>query len=58
MLDLCDVVLDFYPREIEKIHKRVSCGFQAIKTLWESKADIWQMAPVELGKNIGASGGS
>jgi hypothetical protein len=57
MLELCDVMLDFYPREVAKIHKRVS-RFEAIKTSWQAKADIWHVAPVEAPKNIGDSGSS
>ena len=54
MLELCEVMLEFYPREIAKIHKRVS-RFEAIKTAWQSKEDIWHVAPVEPPKSIGTA---
>jgi hypothetical protein len=38
MLELCDVMLEFYPKEILKIGKRVS-HFEKIKEFWLSKPD-------------------
>lgn len=54
MLELCDVMLDFYPREIAKIHKRVT-RFEEIRTAWQAKPDIWHVAPVEAPKSIDTS---
>jgi hypothetical protein len=36
MLEFCDVMLDFYPKEIEKIDKRIK-HFQKVKNAWEQK---------------------
>jgi len=36
MLELCDVVLDFYPKEIEKIGERMG-HFQAVRKRWEER---------------------
>ena len=38
MLELCDAVLAFYPREIAKIHDRIGY-FQKIRAYWQTKAD-------------------
>lgn len=38
MLELCDYLFEFYPREIEKIHYRISY-FEKIKEYWENKED-------------------
>jgi len=38
MLEFCDVMLSFYPKEIGKIHSRIE-RFQKIKKYWESKKD-------------------
>lgn len=38
MLELCDNLLDFYPREIYKINQRIDY-FKKIKLLWESRLD-------------------
>lgn len=38
MLELCDVMLEFYPKEILKIGKRVS-HFEKVKEFWLSKPD-------------------
>ena len=38
MLQFCDVVLDFYPREIAKITKRIA-QFEKVKQFWLAKAD-------------------
>jgi hypothetical protein len=37
MLDLCDVLDIFYPREIEKIDKRID-RFRKVREYWESKS--------------------
>lgn len=41
MLELCDILFDFYPREIEKINDRIEY-FKKIKKHWEEKKDIWE----------------
>lgn len=38
MLLLCDIMLDFYPREIEKIGERIE-HFRQLKRAWEARAD-------------------
>lgn len=38
MLELCDVMLRFYPKEIEKIGKRID-DFKEIREIWEKKTD-------------------
>lgn len=38
MLELCDIMLEFYPKEILKIGKRVS-HFEKVKEFWLSKSD-------------------
>lgn len=40
MLQLCDVMFDFYPKEIHKIKGRIE-RFDAVKTYWESIEDVW-----------------
>lgn len=40
MLQLCDVMLDFYPREISKIGERLE-RFEEVRTLWAAKRDVW-----------------
>ena len=40
MLRLCDVLAEFYPREIAKINDRIS-RFEAVRSYWELKDDIW-----------------
>ena len=40
MLSLCDIMLDFYPKEISKIKERLS-HFRDVKTFWEKKEDKW-----------------
>jgi hypothetical protein len=37
MLELCDVMLEFYPKEIEKIKDRIDY-FRRVKQYWESKS--------------------
>jgi hypothetical protein len=38
MLELCDVMLEFYPKEIAKIGERVS-WFEQVRMYWEKKAE-------------------
>lgn len=38
MLELCDVMLEFYPKEIAKIGERVF-RFEQVRELWSKKAD-------------------
>ncbi len=40
MLQLCDVMMAFYPREIEKITERIQ-RFERVKEFWENKEDVW-----------------
>jgi len=40
MLEMCEALLQFYPREIAKIGERI-CRFEQVKTLWLKKPDIW-----------------
>ncbi len=40
MLDLCDTMLEFYPKEILKINERIG-RFQDVKSYWQSREDIW-----------------
>ena len=40
MLQLCDVMMDFYPREISKITERIQ-RFENVKEYWENKSDVW-----------------
>ena len=41
MLALCDVMLDFYPREILKIEDRAD-RFRVVKGYWQQKQDVWR----------------
>jgi len=41
MLEFCDTLAAFYPREIEKIAKRVEY-FEKVRMLWEKKTDVWK----------------
>jgi hypothetical protein len=38
MLEFCDVMLEFYPKEIEKIDKRTK-HFHKVKKVWEQKSE-------------------
>ncbi len=38
MIELCDTLLEFYPKEIAKIGGRIE-RFEKIKAEWEAKAD-------------------
>ena len=40
MLQLCDVMMDFYPREIVKIRERIQ-RFESLREYWDKKEDIW-----------------
>ncbi|HDP35783.1 MAG TPA: hypothetical protein ENN29_11820 [Candidatus Hydrogenedentes bacterium] len=40
MLELCDIMMAFYPKEISKIQERIG-RFEEIKTWWSNKEDIW-----------------
>ena len=41
MLELCDVLFQFYPREIEKVKDRIEY-FKRVKKQWQEKKDIWK----------------
>lgn len=41
MLQLCDAMMEFYPREISKIRSRMD-RFADVRTYWESKQDVWE----------------
>ena len=40
MLQLCDVMMEFYPREIDKIRERTR-RFEKVREHWEGKEDVW-----------------
>ena len=40
MLDLCETMFDFYPREMYKIQDRLK-RFETISERWRSREDIW-----------------
>ena len=40
MLQLCNVMMAFYPREIEKITERIQ-RFEKVREYWENKEDVW-----------------
>lgn len=40
MLQFCDTIMEFYPREIGKIRKRIQ-RFEEVKAHWEAKKDVW-----------------
>ena len=40
MVTLSDIMLEFYPKEILKIHERVE-RFEEVKSNWETRKDIW-----------------
>ena len=40
MLQLCEAMTEFYPREITKIQDRIT-RFDTVRKHWESKPDIW-----------------
>ncbi len=39
MLELCDIMLDFYPKEIGKIGERID-HFKRVRKMWEKKKRI------------------
>ena len=41
MLQLCDAMMEFYPREIDKIRSRMD-RFANVRAYWESKQDVWE----------------
>ena len=41
MLELCDTLFEFYPKEIQKIQERVG-RFADVRAHWESREDVWQ----------------
>ncbi len=41
MLELCDVLFEYYPREIQKTKDRIEY-FKRVKGRWEERADIWK----------------
>ncbi len=41
MLELCHVLFEFYPKEIEKVGARLDY-FKSVKRRWEAKKDIWK----------------
>lgn len=54
MLEMCDALLLFYPKEIAKIEGRIG-RFEEVKDAWTMKADVWVVPPVELPKSIETS---
>lgn len=40
MLTLCDIMFEFYPKEILKINERLE-RFEDVRSFWEKKEDIW-----------------
>ena len=40
MLQLCDAIGEFYPKEINKISDRIQ-KFENIREYWENKKDVW-----------------
>jgi hypothetical protein len=51
MLEMCDALLDFYPKEIAKIGKRMS-RFAQLREIWETKPDAWAAPKVEPPKVV------
>lgn len=41
MLELCDFLFEFYPREIEKAKGRIDY-FRKVRKRWEEKVDVWK----------------
>lgn len=54
MLEMCDALLEFYPKEIAKIGERIT-RFEHVKDLWTNKADVWAAKPIEKPKRIKTS---
>ena len=42
MLELCEAMLEFYPREITKITERIN-HIERVKQTWQDKPDIWSI---------------
>lgn len=42
MLEFCDIMLEFYPKEISKIGERVS-RFEEVRAFWSSKTDTQRL---------------
>lgn len=40
MLQLCDAMMEFYPKEIGKISDRIQ-KFESVREYWENREDIW-----------------
>ena len=40
MLEFCEKMESFYPKEIEKINDRIN-RFKEVRTFWENKPDVW-----------------
>lgn len=40
MLQLCEEMLEFYPKEIAKIHDRI-IRFEEVKSTWQARVDVW-----------------
>jgi hypothetical protein len=51
MLELCDALLEFYPKEIAKIGKRIE-RFTQVRETWERKPDTWAAPQIENPKII------
>lgn len=43
MIELCDVMIEFYPKEILKINERIQ-RFKELREYWTSKPDYWASA--------------
>lgn len=41
MLELCDSLLEFYPKEIRKIQERIG-RFEDVKAYWATREDVWK----------------
>ncbi|MCY4050315.1 MAG: hypothetical protein OXE41_08190 [Gammaproteobacteria bacterium] len=41
MLQLCEKMMEFYPKEISKISERIQ-KFEGVREYWENKEDIWE----------------
>ncbi len=41
MLDMCETLFEFYPREIAKVRDRITY-FKKVKNNWTDKTDVWQ----------------
>jgi len=41
MLELCDTLFEFYPREVEKAQRSIAY-FEEVKKRWEEKPELWK----------------